>query len=111
MKSSPEQHRTKREVFLKEMDVLIPWEECVRLIKPHWTGGTRRCEQMLRMFLPQIGFRLPDDAVQDEICDSCAMTAFMRLDFAAGEQVPSAAAAGTRGQKGRQRNRHRGCRR
>ena len=39
MKSSPEQHRTKREVFLTEMDVLIPWEECVRLIKPHWTGG------------------------------------------------------------------------
>lgn len=35
MKSSPEQHCTKREVFLTEMDVLIPWEECVRLIKPH----------------------------------------------------------------------------
>ena len=89
MKSSPEQHRTKREVFLTEMDVLIPWEECVRLIKPHWTGGTRRCEQMLRMFLLQIWFRLSDDAVQDEICDSCAMTAFMRLNFAAGEQVLS----------------------
>ena len=94
-----------------EMDGLIPWEACVRLMEPHWPSGARRTEQMLRMFLLQIWFRLPDDAVQDEICDSCAMTAFMRLDFAAGEQVPSAAAAGTRGQKGRQRNRHRGCRR
>ena len=90
MKRSPEQRRTKREVFLTEMDALIPWEECIRLIEPHWTGGTRRCEQLLRMFLLQIWFRLPDDAVQDEICDSCAMTAFMRLDFAAGEQVPGA---------------------
>lgn len=91
MESSTRPHRTKREAFLMEMDGLIPWEACVRLMEPHWPGGARRTEQMLRMFLLQIWFHLPDDAVEDVICDSRAMMAFMKLDRAAGEQVPDAA--------------------
>lgn len=92
MDTSPKQHRTKREAFLMEMDDLIPWEACVRLIEPHWPGGTRRIEQMLRMFLLQIWFHLPDDVVEDEICDSRAMMAFMGLNRAAGDWMPDAAA-------------------
>ena len=74
-----------------EMDGLIPWEACVRLMEPHWPGGARRTEQMLRMFLLQIWFHLPDDDIEDEICDSRAMMAFMKLDRAAGDWVPNAA--------------------
>ena len=90
MESSTRPHRTKREAFLMEMDGLIPWEACVRLMEPHWPGGARRTEQMLRMFLLQIWFHLPDDDIEDEICDSRAMMAFMKLDRAAGDWVPNA---------------------
>ena len=91
MESSTRPHRTKREAFLMEMDGLIPWEACVRLMEPHWPGGARRTEQMPRMFLLQIWFHLPDDDIEDEICDSRAMMAFMKLDRAAGDWVPNAA--------------------
>ena len=91
MESSTRPHRTKREAFLIEMDGLIPWEACVRLMEPHWPGGARRTEQMLRMFLLQIWFHLPDDDIEDEICDSRAIMAFMKLDRAAGDWVPNAA--------------------
>lgn len=35
MESSTRPHQTKREAFLMEMDGLIPWEACVRLMEPH----------------------------------------------------------------------------
>lgn len=35
MENSTRPHRTKREAFLMEMDGLILWEACVRLMEPH----------------------------------------------------------------------------
>lgn len=95
MEYSQRQRITKREVFLREMDELIPWEECVEMITPYYPSGSRgrpprEIEQMLRMILLQTWFNLSDEGVEDAIYDSYAMKTFMRLDFGAGEQVPDA---------------------
>jgi len=95
MEYSQRQRRTKRDIFLKEMDELIPWDECVAMIAPYYLSGSRgrpprEIEQMLRMILLQTWFNLSDEGVEDAIYDSYAMKTFMRLDFGAGEQVPDA---------------------
>lgn len=95
MEYSQRQRTTKRDSFLKEMDELIPWEECVAMIAPYYPSGSRgrpprEIEQMLRMILLQTWFNLSDEGVEDAIYDSYAMKTFMGLDFASGEQVPDA---------------------
>lgn len=95
MEYSQRQRATKRDIFLKEMDELIPWKECVEMIAPYYPSGSRgrpprEIEQMLRMILLQTWFNLSDEGVEDAIYDSYAMKTFMRLDFGAGEQVPDA---------------------
>lgn len=95
MEYSQRQRATKRDIFLKEMDELIPWEECVAMIAPYYPSGRRgrpprEIEQMLRMILLQTWFNLSDEGVEDAIYDSYAMKTFMRLDFGAREQVPDA---------------------
>ena len=95
MEYSQRQRTTKREQFLKEMDELIPWDECVEMIAPYCPSGNRgrpprEIEQMLRMILLQTWFNLSDEGVEDAIYDSYAMKTFMGLDFGAGEQVPDA---------------------
>lgn len=95
MEYSQRQRATKRDIFLKEMDELIPWEECVAMITPYYPNGRRgrpprEIEQMLRMILLQTWFNLSDEGVEDAIYDSYAMKTFMRLDFGADEQVPDA---------------------
>lgn len=95
MEYGQRQRTTKRDSFLKEMDELIPWEECVAMIAPYYPSGSRgrpprEIEQMLRMILLQTWFNLSDEGVEDAIYDSYAMKTFMGLDFASGEQVPDA---------------------
>lgn len=95
MEYSQRQRTTKRDSFLKEMDELIPWEECAAMIAPYYPSGSRgrpprEIEQMLRMILLQTWFNLSDEGVEDAIYDSYAMKTFMGLDFASGEQVPDA---------------------
>lgn len=95
MEYSQRQRRTKREEFLRQMDELIPWAECVEMIAPHYPAGSRgrpprEIEQMLRMLLLQAWFNLSDEGVEDAIYDSYAMKTFMGVDFSSGEQVPDA---------------------
>lgn len=83
---------TRREVFLKSMDAIIPWEAWIGMIRPHYPSGkrgrpVRGIETMLRMYLLQIWFNLSDVGVEEAIYDSYAMKSFMRLDFY-NEQVP-----------------------
>jgi IS5 family transposase len=84
----------KGEEFLTMMDQVIPWEEWVGLIRPHYYNkklGRKPVplETMLRMYLLQVWFHLSDEAVEDQINDSYAMRKFMGLDFAVA-QVPDA---------------------
>ena len=88
-------HSTKREVFLEEMDAILPWEQWVSFIAPFYPNGKRgrrpqEIERMLRMLLLQTWFNLSDEGIEDAIYDSYAMKSFMRINFSQGEQVPDA---------------------
>jgi len=103
---------TKREEFLKIMEEIIPWEEWIEYIRPHYYKGERGrkprgieimlkmyllqiwfnprgIEIMLKMYLLQIWFNLSDEMVEDSIYDSYAMRKFMGIDFTR-EQAPDA---------------------
>ena len=78
--------KTKREEFLEIMDEIIPWDEWVSLIVPHYPTGKRGrppigIETMLRMYLLQCWFSLSDEGVEDAIYDSYAMRKFMGINF------------------------------
>ncbi len=85
---------TKREAFLKEMDALIPWQECAALVEPIYPkGGKGRkpigVETMLRMYYLQIWFGLSAKGTEEAIYDSYAMKQFMSIRFSE-EQAPDA---------------------
>jgi IS5 family transposase len=85
---------TRREEFLDMMDEIMPWDEWVAIIKPHYYKSKmgrppRGIETMLRMYLLQHWFTLSDEAVEEAIYDSFAFRKFMKLDFAC-EQAPDA---------------------
>ena len=63
--------KTKREVFLKMMDEIIPWAEWVSIIKPFYPDGkrgrpVRGIETMRRMYFLQVWFGLSDE----ELCSN-----------------------------------------
>lgn len=94
MEYSLRKRTTKREEFLDIMDEIIPWDEWVELIKPHYYSGKRGrppkgIEKMLRMYLLQCWFTLSDEGVEDSIYDSYAFRKFMGINFLE-EQVPDA---------------------
>lgn len=84
--------KTKREEFLEIMNEIIPWDEWVDIIRPHYPKGERGrppmgIEKMLRMYLLQIWFNLSDPGTEDAIYDSYAMRKFVGIDFMK-ESVP-----------------------
>lgn len=83
--------RTRREVFLTEMERVVPWSRLVGLIEPHYpkaSGAGRppvRLETMLRIHLMQQWFALSDPAMEDALYDMDSMRRFagLELGFAA----------------------------
>ncbi len=74
--------KTKREEFLE----IIPWEEWVCLVVPHYPSGKRggppiAIETMPRMYLLQCWFDPSDEDVEDAIYDSYAMRRSMGINF------------------------------
>ena len=87
--------KTKRDEFLGTMDEVIPWDEWIELVEPHYPEGKRGrpprgAETMLRMYLLANWFNLSDEGVEDAIYDSYAFRQFMRVDFLGDSQVPDA---------------------
>ena len=94
MEYSNRKKKTKRDEFLEIMEEIIPWDEWVALVQPHYFSGKQGrppmgIEKMLRMYLLQIWFSLSDEGVEDAIYDSYAMRKFMGIDFMI-DQVPDA---------------------
>ena len=77
---------TRRERFLAEMDVVIPWQRLIELIEQHYpnTGKGRPphdLERMLRIYFLQQWFNLSDPQAEDGIYDSESMRRFARVEL------------------------------
>ncbi len=80
--------RTRKRVFLDEMDLVVPWTELVGLIQPFASGGTGPkggrpsfpVETMLRIHFLQQWFGLSDPAMEEALHDVSLYCEFARLD-------------------------------
>ena len=85
---------TKREVFLAEMEKIMPWAELLAVVEPHYPKGKRGrppigLERMLRVYFVQQWNNLSDEGVEDAITDSQALRAFVGIDLSR-EAAPDA---------------------
>ncbi len=84
---------TRREIFLGEMDKIIPWRELCEVIEPFYPkpqGAGRPpigLERMLRIHFLQHWFNLSDPALEKALYDSRAMRRFVGIDLGR-EPVP-----------------------
>jgi IS5 family transposase len=88
---------TRRERFLAQMEVLVPWQRLIGALSPSYflnAAGKRGrppigLERMLRIYFLQQWYALADEALEDAIYDSQAMRDFAGIDLAI-ESVPDA---------------------
>ncbi|MDI1341920.1 IS5 family transposase [Polaromonas sp.] len=83
--------KTRREVFLEEMDVVVPWRVLLKIIEPHYpvAGRGRRpyaLESMLRVHLMQNWFALSDPAMEEALYEIASLRSFARLNL--NEPIP-----------------------
>src|ERR1700678_2907817 len=84
--------KTKRALFLEEMEQVVPWAKLCGLIEPHYpTGSNGRppvgVERMLRIYFLQQWFNLSDPAVEESLYDSAVMRGSVGIDLGR-EPVP-----------------------
>src|ERR1022692_2934100 len=84
--------KTRRAVFLEEMEQAVPWAELRALIEPYYPkAGSGRppvgLERMLRIYFLQQWFNLSDPAVEEALYDSAVMRGFVGIDLGR-EPVP-----------------------
>jgi IS5 family transposase len=84
--------KTRRAVFLEEMEQVVPWAELRALIEPYYpkAGNGRQpvgVERMLRIYFLQQWFNLSDPAVEEALYDSAVMRSFVGIDLGR-EPVP-----------------------
>ena len=77
---------TRRQRFLGEMELIVPWRKLCRLIEPHYPKAGRGrppigIDRMLRIYFLQVWFNLSDPAAEDALYDSAAMRDFVRIDL------------------------------
>lgn len=76
--------RTRREIFLAEMEQVVPWQELLALIQPHYpkAGRGRRpypMTSMLRIHLMQNWFGLSDPGMEEALYEIVPMRQFAQL--------------------------------
>jgi IS5 family transposase len=81
--------RTRREVFLGEMDRAVPWRRLEALIEPHYpkVGGGRppyALSTMLRIHCLQQWYGLSDPAMEEALYEIASMRQFAGLSLARG---------------------------
>ena len=84
--------RTRRALFLEEMEQVVPWAGLCALIEPFYPkAGNGRppvgVERMLRVYFLQQWFNLSDPAVEEALYDSAVMRGFVGIDLGC-ESVP-----------------------
>ena len=83
--------KTRREIFLEEMELVVPWKALVKLIEPHYpvAGRGRRpypLESILRVHLMQNWFALSDPAMEEALYEIASLRTFARLSLT--EAIP-----------------------
>ena len=85
--------KTRKELFLEEMEQIIPWSDLSEAIEPHYPkpkGAGRKpigIERMLRIHFLQHWFDLSDPGAEEALYDSRAMRQFVGIDLGK-EPVP-----------------------
>ena len=78
--------QTRREVFLAEMEQVVPWKALLALIEPHYPKAGRgrhpyALETMLRIHLLQQWYALSDPAMEEALYEIASMRQFARLSL------------------------------
>jgi IS5 family transposase len=78
--------KSKRELFLEEMDRIVPWSGLVELIQPHYPKGEQGrppvgLERMLRLYFLQQWFNLSDPGLEDALYESPVLRLFAGIDL------------------------------
>ncbi len=78
--------KTRRALFLEEMEQVVPWGKLCGLIEPYYpkAGNGRQpvgLERMLRIYFLQQWFNLSDPAVEEALYDSAVMLGFVGIDL------------------------------
>ena len=78
--------KTRRAVFLQEMEQVVPWRKLCALIEPVYpkARGWRPpigVERMLRIYFLQQWFNLSDPGVEEALYDSAALREFVGIDL------------------------------
>ena len=90
-------YQTRREWLLSEMEQVVPWQALLEALEPSYypSAAGRRgrppmgLERMLRMYFVQQWYGLADEATEEALYDSRALSVFVGLDLAC-ESVPDA---------------------
>jgi IS5 family transposase len=83
--------KTRRELFLEEMEQVVPWKVLLQIIEPHYpvAGRGRKpyaLESMLRVHLMQNWFALSDPAMEEALYEIASLRSFARLNL--NEPIP-----------------------
>lgn len=77
---------TKRELFLNEMNQVIPWTELCAVIEPYYPSGEngrppKGLERMLRIYFTQQWYALSDPGMEEALYDSESIRRFCGIDL------------------------------
>ena len=83
--------KTKKKEFLNRIDRIVPWDEWLKIIEPHYYKGERGNkpydkELMLRLYLLQNLYNLSDMQTAEQVIDSRAFSDFCSIS--SPEEVP-----------------------
>ena len=83
--------KTRREVFLEELELVLPWKALLGVISPHCPVAARGCrpypmESMLQVHFMQNWFALRDPAMEEALYETASLRAFARLSLS--EPIP-----------------------
>jgi IS5 family transposase len=78
--------KSRRELFLEEMDKIVPWGGLVALVEPYYPKGESGrppvgLERMLRLYFLQQWFNLSDPGLEDSLYESAALRRFAGIDL------------------------------
>ena len=80
--------QTKREKFLSEMEVVVPWQALIDLIEPHYPKASKKggrppypLATMLRIHLLQQWYSLSDPAMEEALIEVPTMRRFSGIEL------------------------------